>query len=477
MRSLSEYEIRIAEIDSRDWDAELQRSADRYHVIGAWVAVVFDPLFGITDYLNFPDVWEQVFVLRIATTLLTLLAIYLHSRGKLSTYNFIFVPIFMISLHGSYTFGIIGPENLLGHNLNFLVMFMGAGLFALWPLKYSLVAFSFPVVGSMVFTYLNDDLTFVDFVVNGGQVLLTGAVFATLLINARHQAQLRELKALLVSQVQREEIENKSQILAEQAEGLAVAKTKIEAANAQLTRQNEMLEDTVDQRTATLRKTSAERDQLVYRLSHDFRTPIVNIRQILNLAESKGSNFNLQLLVERISQSLDHFDGLVLDMASFPIYARVEIIQEQINIEQLLHTIWDGFASVLQSGDVLEINNQLTRSVVTDSDKFNVIAKTIISNAVHFRQDDQPVELKISLLETDQLIEIQFKDNGIGIAPKVLPKVFDIFFRGSGRSKGVGLGLYLAQGITTQLGGEIALASTAGVGTTVTVTIANLAMT
>lgn len=476
MQSLSDYEIRIAEIDGRNWDSELQRSAAGFHLIGAWVTVVFDPLFGITDYWNFPDVWEQVFVLRIVTTLLTLVAIYLHWRRKVSTYSFIFVPIFMISLHGSYTFGIIGPENLLGHNLNFLVMFMGAGLFALWPLRYSLIAFSIPVVGSLLFVNFNDAISFIDFAVNGGQVLLTGAVFATLLINARYRARLRELKAHLVSKIQREEIEDKSRILAEQAEGLAIAKTKIEAANAQLTHQNELLEETVNQRTATLYKTSAERDQLVYRLSHDFRTPIVNIRQIMNFAESQGGNANLQVLFERISQSLDHFDGLVLDMASFPIYARVEIIPEQINVEQLLHAIWADFASVQQSNDLLEINNQLSRPVVTDSDKFKVIVQTIISNAVHFRQVDQPVELKISLLETDKLIEIQFKDNGIGIAPKVLPKVFDIFFRGSGRSKGVGLGLYLAQGITTQLGGEIALASTSGEGTTVTVTIANLAM-
>jgi hypothetical protein len=36
------------------WEADLEKSSTKYHTYGAWIAVIFDPIFGITDYLNIP---------------------------------------------------------------------------------------------------------------------------------------------------------------------------------------------------------------------------------------------------------------------------------------------------------------------------------------------------------------------------------------------------------------------------------------
>jgi hypothetical protein len=41
--------------------AELEKVSARFHVIGAWVAIIFDPIFGITDYYNIPHAWMTVF--------------------------------------------------------------------------------------------------------------------------------------------------------------------------------------------------------------------------------------------------------------------------------------------------------------------------------------------------------------------------------------------------------------------------------
>jgi signal transduction histidine kinase len=68
-------------------------------------------------------------------------------------------------------------------------------------------------------------------------------------------------------------------------------------------------------------------------------------------------------------------------------------------------------------------------------------------------------------------VAIDVEDNGKGIAPDALPKIFDPFYTTKEVGKGTGLGLSIAYKIVSQHGGKIDVRSTQGVGTTVTVTL------
>jgi hypothetical protein len=46
------------------WKDDLEKSSARYHTYGAWIAIIFDPVFGITDYLNIPHAFKQIMALR-----------------------------------------------------------------------------------------------------------------------------------------------------------------------------------------------------------------------------------------------------------------------------------------------------------------------------------------------------------------------------------------------------------------------------
>ncbi len=70
-----------------------------------------------------------------------------------------------------------------------------------------------------------------------------------------------------------------------------------------------------------------------------------------------------------------------------------------------------------------------------------------------------------------QAVAIDVEDNGKGIAPEALPKIFDPFYTTKEVGKGTGLGLSIAYKIVSQHGGKIDVRSTQGVGTTVTVTL------
>ncbi len=69
---------------------------------------------------------------------------------------------------------------------------------------------------------------------------------------------------------------------------------------------------------------------------------------------------------------------------------------------------------------------------------------------------------------------IVVEDNGVGIAEDQLPKIGDMFHRGTELSNGAGLGLYIAKEVPHSLNGELSIQSKIKLGTTVTLSIPNL---
>ena len=68
---------------------------------------------------------------------------------------------------------------------------------------------------------------------------------------------------------------------------------------------------------------------------------------------------------------------------------------------------------------------------------------------------------------------IRISDNGEGIPSNELPKIFDMFYRGSESSQGSGLGLYIVKNAVNKLSGHIYVTSEEGMGTTFTVELPN----
>ena len=112
-------------------------------------------------------------------------------------------------------------------------------------------------------------------------------------------------------------------------------------------------------------------------------------------------------------------------------------------------------------------------SVVGAPSQINQVFLNLITNAAHAMPqrpvDENIIQLRTRLLALEQMVQIEVEDNGKGIAPGALSKVFDPFYTTKPIGQGTGMGLSISYKIIQEHGGRIEVKSTLGVGTTFTV--------
>jgi signal transduction histidine kinase len=116
----------------------------------------------------------------------------------------------------------------------------------------------------------------------------------------------------------------------------------------------------------------------------------------------------------------------------------------------------------------ISIDLTVISSIPLRSDKMRlkIILNNLLSNAIKFQAPKKPNQfIRVSFKSTPEKYLIDVEDNGEGIKPEFKGKIFEMFFRGTQRSKGSGLGLYIALEAAEKIQGKITVSSEFGVGT------------
>ena len=105
-----------------------------------------------------------------------------------------------------------------------------------------------------------------------------------------------------------------------------------------------------------------------------------------------------------------------------------------------------------------------------DSDKVERVLLNLLTNAIKFSPEGGTVTVKVQWTKAPPGVLISVTDQGSGIPPEHLDRVFDKFYRAGDdlvkKTKGVGLGLYICKSIVEHHGGRIWVESTPGEGST-----------
>lgn len=241
--------------------------------------------------------------------------------------------------------------------------------------------------------------------------------------------------------------------------------------NWQLAAQEEELKATLEE----LSERNFELDQLMYKTSHDLRSPLSSILGLVNLAHLDPSPDNYLTYLNKIEGRIKKLDEFIRSMLNYARVNRSELHVEPINLRNLMNSCiheleyLENYAAVKIS---VSIENE-TIPFVSDSLRVRIIVGNIISNAYKYYNPETASFLKIKVNITPLATELIFKDNGIGIRKEYLGKVFDMFYRATERSQGSGLGMYIVKQAVDKLKGTIRVRSTFGRGTVISITLPN----
>ena len=246
-------------------------------------------------------------------------------------------------------------------------------------------------------------------------------------------------------------------------------------------RAQQELEKRVELRTQELSKAinelqnlSKRKSDFVSAVSHELRTPLTSIKGYAAILLSKKLGEIPDSIKERLEKINRHSDELVhmvndlLDISRIES-GRVMMKSETCNLKEIVESVLDLLSVQIKNKDIaLLVDIPSNLKVIIDKSQIERVFVNLIGNAIKFTPEKGKITL--STKPTDNFIQVNVSDTGIGIPKEVQEKVFEEFYRVDNpineKLKGTGLGLSLVKNIIQAHGGSIWVASQPGATTT-----------
>jgi signal transduction histidine kinase len=277
-------------------------------------------------------------------------------------------------------------------------------------------------------------------------------------------------------------------------------------AETQLRDNNLNLESTVDERTADLREANNEIQRFAYIVSHDLRSPLVNImgftseleelradifRRIAALsrpaaaatavpagdsepvleADDKQLSQDFAEALAFIKSSIAKMDRLINAILNLTREGRREFEPVQINTGELIDAIASTVAhQAAEAGAEIRIGE--LPDIVSDRLALEQIFSNLIDNSLKYLRPGVPGVISVRGRTKLGFAIFEIEDNGRGIDPKDHQRIFDLFRRAGAQDKpGQGIGLAHVRALVRRLGGTISVSSELHSGSTFTITL------
>jgi len=274
-------------------------------------------------------------------------------------------------------------------------------------------------------------------------------------------------------------------------------------AEAQLRDSNLNLEETIAERTTDLREANEEIQRFAYIVSHDLRSPLVNImgftseleelrddifRRIASLSHSGEPGSSDAAMTEPeldgpdaklsadfnealgfIKSSIGKMDRLISAILQLTREGRREFQPVTIDLRELIETIATTVAHQAAEADA-QIRVQPLPTIVSDRLALEQIFSNLIDNALKYLRDGVSGDILISGRTKLGFAIIEVSDNGRGIDAKDHQRIFELFRRAGPQDRpGQGIGLAHVRALVRRLGGTMSVTSALGEGSTFTV--------
>jgi signal transduction histidine kinase len=237
-----------------------------------------------------------------------------------------------------------------------------------------------------------------------------------------------------------------------------------------------VLTDTINEMLIRINQAVILQTEFVSNASHELRTPISVIQGYVNLLDRWGKNdpATLQESIDAIKDETENMKTLVENLL---FLARgdsdnIQLMLEQVHLKMLFEEIIKE-TGMIHDEQHIKISCDESLTCVADRQLLKQAIRIIMDNALKYSVKDATIFMRAH--QQDQELVISIADEGIGISPQSIDKVFDRFYRDEQarvvKTKGAGLGLSIAKWIVEKHHGSIQIISRQNIGTKVSITL------
>jgi len=220
-----------------------------------------------------------------------------------------------------------------------------------------------------------------------------------------------------------------------------------------------------------LEQSNSEKNKLMSIISHDLRTPLVNIQSYLQLLNNRRIEGKDRLMLE--TSLLQSTNSAVEMLSNLLHWSKTQMEGLNVNLQDI--NLLTAMQSTLDMGKLYASKKEILFiyhipsdiKVTADVDILQLVVRNIITNAVKFTPQGGKIQVNAELTLNE--CKITINDNGKGIAPEKQDKIFSINAEptyGTNNEKGVGLGLMLCKEFIEKQGGKIEFESNIAQGST-----------
>ncbi|MBD79441.1 MAG: hypothetical protein CL840_11020 [Crocinitomicaceae bacterium] len=244
---------------------------------------------------------------------------------------------------------------------------------------------------------------------------------------------------------------------------------------SEITLENKLVE--ILEKEDELLKLNQELNTFFYTTSHDLKTPVVNVQQLLYLIQLESKNKGVKYIPIEYEGLFDReLDKMtrMLDMLTLVSSLEKELSDDQpFNVNMAVQEILEELKPIIAKSQFsVEISLGSNTHINGIRQLLKMMIKELIFNSIVFRDKKKEKSMaKLSVVEQKGMCLIRVKDNGVGMNQNVRDKATTMFHRGSNLSEGAGLGLYSIDKVTRHLGGKLIIKSEQNQGTEVCIAI------
>jgi len=229
-----------------------------------------------------------------------------------------------------------------------------------------------------------------------------------------------------------------------------------------------------------LERANRVKNEFLGMISHELRTPlnvIMGYNQMLKEGAFGAVNLEQSRALDKITLQLTDLSGMVNSILAVTKIEADDVSAESdvIDLKRFLDGLKDEYKTPATHGVTIAWDCQPDLpTLISDTNKLKHIMQNLINNALKFT-DQGYIRVSVKRLPGEKKIALIVTDTGIGIAKKDLPTIFDKFRQANSslnrNYSGAGLGLYIVKKYADLLGGEVAVDSVPGKGSTFTITL------